>query len=750
MDVSGSTVLSGEDPRWNALLRDKSVLLLRTTDLTQMILSRLLYNNGSTGNFRVLLNATLARLRGVQQLAMSNQVAERARGNIAQCCVALHLSAIFIHNLSAHCTCDDLLAHCGDDCIPMFISLLDESGKVLNPSAVQITHPSFETQNAIYNHDKAFYCANLIISMMSSQLYHTSQEPRSSPSPSNDKILFFHIINSWEGDLSVILSNIVHGSIHRFVHKTTVSSSSIIAGIVIGSRESASDNTSIVSSLLSRALWTPVRLIQGVTSVFTGAIAMQSTSASSSGTMAPSDESNQKGSSSPLGDRCVALLNIILHSAKSNINCKNIVFRAFNSICSSNDAEEIEIGAQLKFDLDSFISSMVRHVPNPTTTLLLYSVLQSLPVFGSRQSDNQASIIIRIEPILVRLLHGIYDEHLRCSIQHHYLLSVCLLLMLQNESILPLLSHCHTVLPWYKERNFRDKNSSVSLTDAIILCVLRAMMPVILYLHDPYLASNYFAILLNLAPHLSHIQAYTAERLIGVTCKLAKRLSVSMKTEESLGKVGTPLMEEGLRMLYKTISISVKRDPKLGTNLKYVMAHDVHEIETAFSDLYISKLCQEDAGSDSITPLELISLSKYYLSLISGTSDDDCSHQGDIYYTARQAKAALKKGLAMTGNGVESFDNQNAHQFVVYSYEEGDTSNAFFIPFAWMGLLLVSPDMDWLKDRIQLIDRVNLEIIRQNGNEKSKSEKDEGKGNIPLNVENKSDVNNLDNSDSLV
>ena len=88
------------------------------------------------------------------------------------------------------------------------------------------------------------------------------------------------------------------------------------------------------------------------------------------------------------------------------------------------------------------------------------------------------------------------------------MISICVLLLLQNDDVRQRIAATVVTLPWYRERNFKDvkKVGGLNFADAIVLCVLRTVMHTSSSkLQDSYLASNCYAILLNIAPLLSNI-----------------------------------------------------------------------------------------------------------------------------------------------------------------------------------------------------------------------------------------------------
>ena len=212
--------------------------------------------------------------------------------------------------------------------------------------------------------------------------------------------------------------------------------------------------------------------------------------------------------------------------------------------------------------------------------MLLYSLLHTHSHYSGTLVNPEI-----LRPLVTGLLRGVYNEAHSGSVEHHYLLSVCLLMLCERSEVRSALVSTRTTLPWYKERQFGSQG--VSLVDATLLCVLRAVMHVVMRLKDAYLASMYFAVLLNIAPFAESIDSYAAERLVGVTRRLATRLSCSSATRTvsgtgENGDVGTPLMEEALRVLVRAIWLCTKCTSDCA-HLQYVSCIGSSNLRVAFA-----------------------------------------------------------------------------------------------------------------------------------------------------------------------
>jgi hypothetical protein len=431
-------------------------------------------------------------------------------------------------------------------------------------------------------------------------------------------------------------------------------------------------------SVASTLLWSPFTVAYSVGSTISSLVGLAPALHDAAETMhASNTRAKGKGgistgtgtstSDSPIGDRCLCVLNLLLH----------------NERCTAPDTLPLQLalaGSCRSLGVEALISRLGAKLPDAGHTLLLYTLLNSQPSFLRSLQDDTT----HLQKVVIGILHGMYDESTQGSVEHHCLLSVCVLILSQEANLRPILVETKGVLPWYKERNFHHASSAVGLADAIILCVLRALMHVVMRLKDPYLASNYFAVLLNISPFINDIHSYTAERLVGVTHKLAKRLSSSHARAQS-GDVGSPLMEETLRVLFRSIWLCVKCTTRC-INLQYVLARDFLDIEVSFSDPYISQLC--DGADGGPRAEELVALSAHYLELVK---------------VQQTGGANASQTLSVLTQVVPEERESSLSQVMVYNYEEGSGAAAYFVPFVWETVLQISSDLDWSTSRITLL-----------------------------------------------
>lgn len=89
----------------------------------------------------------------------------------------------------------------------------------------------------------------------------------------------------------------------------------------------------------------------------------------------------------------------------------------------------------------------------------------------------------------------------------------------------------------------------MSLADLIVLCVVRSVVFVVFSLKDSYLQSNLLAILIDLAPHITHMHSAVCERMINILCKLGTKYVALQKRITEISDINAQFEDH-----YKTSS----------------------------------------------------------------------------------------------------------------------------------------------------------------------------------------------------
>lgn len=204
----------------------------------------------------------------------------------------------------------------------------------------------------------------------------------------------------------------------------------------------------------------------------------------------------------------------------------------------------------LSVDFEALFGSFGRITHTEVGALLLYTVMQSSPIFA-------ASLMARsdLDTLVMPLLRSLYfssklaheashgqvspfitlahkDRPFRAQSQL-YIILILLLIFSQDPSF-GRDSFRRVTVPkvnWYKERSIKD----ASLGSMIILVLIKAVTFNLNRLQDEFLLSNCIAVLLNLSPHIVNLHPYVASRLVSVTTSCFKRYSALV--EENNGQV---------------------------------------------------------------------------------------------------------------------------------------------------------------------------------------------------------------------
>lgn len=816
LDLTGRNKLTTDDPRWGELFKKIDIFSLRNF---ANYISRIGANDGTTHNVSVLLEHTFFKLKQMNTSAIRNHIP--SSNMIQQCCIALHISSLIIHEISINLDIIDIGLHCGiygsPNSKPHSIRmLLDE---LVTAMAVQ--------RELAWKDDICFFSANLLLYMMGSQFYaagHGDQVLLSefineaieqqeryggmnnsnsgsnnnnsningnelSPTKVNHSSSSSSTTSSFSSSIDLpIAERLVRNTLAALIEQPSVTPDSMthiyltmIANADGGGSDTGNGTNGILSGIGS-VVTTSFNIFKGIINSNTSSSTSQS---SSSATITATN------GTFILASRCLAVLNVALQAERSNLTCmsdpnplspgksplrkgaKGEGLAPFGCVLRSlSDAQAFQdlVGAMSDpisslvpnspimsgrriIDLVQLSKFIASALPSSGVLLLLYSLLHTHPSYlqsllylnfsnaDPKDGDNMDLIC----SILLPLLHYLYDCDASNGIEQLYLVSVCVLLMVQNDELCKRLSSKKVALPWYRERTFKDTRSdslsALSLADATLLCVLRAVMLATTKLQDPYLASNCFAILLNIAPVLVSLHIYAAERLVGLLNRLGRKLATihlhsipNDSNSTSYGErstyangtirgvspsipvptVATTLMEDAFRILYQTVVQAIcAGSNQYNLNLCYILAHDATELGNIFNDNYVCALSDDSpslAGSSTtplISPHDLVRFARRLLGYISGRSKEDSEselegkcrdgnqdgeEEGSGFYTVSQAVTQLKSCLSRE---VEIMNIHQACKREVYSYEEDATAEAFFAPFAWMACIHSSSDMLW-------------------------------------------------------
>jgi hypothetical protein len=132
------------------------------------------------------------------------------------------------------------------------------------------------------------------------------------------------------------------------------------------------------------------------------------------------------------------------------------------------------------------------------------------------------------------------------------------------------------------------------VADVVLLCVLRVTMHALFRLHDQYLISNCFAIVLDLAYHVKGIDCYVSERVTKVMIQLGKRLKQQQRQQEnntgssSSSSSSSDQIEttfDTLAIMFKLCGIALRPARRVSNvHLLYALVHASEKLTSVFSE----------------------------------------------------------------------------------------------------------------------------------------------------------------------
>ncbi|CAH0513608.1 unnamed protein product [Peronospora belbahrii] len=425
---------------------------------------------------------------------------------------------------------------------------------------------------------------------------------------------------------------------------------------------------------------------------------------------------------SPLADRSVLLLLVLLQSCRDNDSMvtsnpfRGALCRIIDGagIIESSQAEMKDLrprlmqhhgtsqssGAQkLKLLISNVFKVIGSHAPYEASHLMLYTLLYTNPMVWDR-AVSSADMERLLLPLLEILHHARSVEPSRL-----YMLVVVLLTFTQNPTFV---HNTHTQLivpkvPWYQEHYMVD----VSLGSLMMIIFTRLIIRNITHFQDNFIHLNAFAALSNLARSAESLHMYAAQGIVGVIDMLAKneaKLVVRMKglkaTDEdeynALAQKRSAYVEF-IRLLLDVVSSCLKpmllpRNPQLIYSL-------LHRADT-FATL---QQYSEFAAHVHNSPV-WITLAQFETVVKAKTSPDDILNADMILKIIRSECTSLlaasstrsrARGSTKSRTSVDGDDTS-------YRYEEESNPEQFFVPYIWKHIQEQTPDFCWKVNKITL------------------------------------------------
>jgi hypothetical protein len=548
-DFTSKIRLERDDPRWTFLYTCKNFIFTLKGKETHFIhfCNRLIENNIHSCNLSTLIEQITSRLR----LILSKKIKQNQQ-YYDSCCASLHLLSLFINFFTSKVNSNDLRKIFGlsynwpynisdiyvqkkSEDISQFqfqqmvnmelliSTFIDELLIVLQPE-----HCSM--------YDITYFSSNLILSLLSTQLYQIGKNENLTPGKCNDDIFLNYIYIKSEENLKKTLDGYceISCSLPSFLLKGLVC---IIASNIVPPSDSVTYNSSFYKSeiiIYEQEFKTNKNLneslnVKGVfknsfdllinfpVSVWNSLINI--TTSYSDNNLSndlfekitndiPTNNKTQFNNNNikfPLSQRCLNILLILLHNKRVKCNYLNNPIREVFSILSDNQLDNnddinansniMNNNGRIHIDFKILILTFIKILPSQSGACLFYSFLHLHPTF-----IEVLLLTKQIEPLLNILLKGVYEIENILNIDHLYILCVCILILSGDSSCRNDMINLSTSAPWYQNISV----SSIPLLDLIVLCIIRTILHSLFKLQvDHYLLSNCYAILLNISPYLT-------------------------------------------------------------------------------------------------------------------------------------------------------------------------------------------------------------------------------------------------------
>lgn len=126
-----------------------------------------------------------------------------------------------------------------------------------------------------------------------------------------------------------------------------------------------------------------------------------------------------------------------------------------------------------------------------------------------------------LDLLLLPLLELLYNMPQRTN-SHVYMLLIVLLILSQDRSFAQNIHRMQIPhVAWYKERLLHN----ISLGSLLVIILLRTAQYNLSKMHDVYLQTNTLAALANLAPHMSGLSGYAAQRMIQLLDVILRKIT---------------------------------------------------------------------------------------------------------------------------------------------------------------------------------------------------------------------------------
>ncbi|CAI5721626.1 unnamed protein product [Peronospora effusa] len=424
----------------------------------------------------------------------------------------------------------------------------------------------------------------------------------------------------------------------------------------------------------------------------------------------------REGTASPLADRSVLLLLVLLQSCRdSDSPVTSNPFRG--ALCGITDDTGIDsqstraypmqhggasqsLGAEkLELPFSDLLKVIGSHAPYEASHLMLYTLLYSNPMFLDR-AVSDADMERLLLPLLETLYHARSVEPSRL-----YMLVVVLLTFTQDQTFVHT-AHTQLVVPnvsWYQKHYMVD----ISLGSLMMVIFTRLIIRNITHFQDSFIHLNAFAALSNLARSAENLHMCAAQGIVELIDMLVKneaKLVIQMKRLKATDKEKNDAFAqrrsayvEFIRLLLGVVSSCLKA--KLLPRNPQLIYSVLHRADT-FAAL---QQHPEFAAHVHNGPV-WSTLARFQAVVDAKTSPDDVLDADMVLNIIRGECVSL---LAASSAGSRAGDCTNARRLVddddtSYRYEEESDPEQFFVPYIWKHIQEQTPDCCWKVDKITL------------------------------------------------
>eukprot|EP00742_Colponemidia_sp_Colp-10_P007166 GILJ01007696.1.p1 GENE.GILJ01007696.1~~GILJ01007696.1.p1 ORF type:complete len:816 (+),score=103.05 GILJ01007696.1:46-2493(+) len=246
----------------------------------------------------------------------------------------------------------------------------------------------------------------------------------------------------------------------------------------------------------------------------------------------------------PLASKSLMLLMLLIHnrSDKKSPLMYNPYREAIRSFHDENfDPEDPERTAVSTFSarlpFGKVYDALSSHLQDECATVLLYSLIHYNSLFLSyvlSKSDLDTLMLPLLE-----ILYNAPNPDVKMKSNQIYMLLIVILLLSQDVSFTVNVNRqmILSTVPWFHERVLNQ----ISLGSLIVVVLIRTIRFNLAKLRDSYLHTNCFAALANLAPHSESMHMYAAMRLVSLFDVLSRKyLKLHERVQATQTQTQTP------------------------------------------------------------------------------------------------------------------------------------------------------------------------------------------------------------------